>query len=116
MEQILSISEINNKCRIRYYYSEGLRHHTYKLQIIENVHFNTILEFIKRNRGKLQLAQINRKYWVNPKYVFDVEKKVHGSIWVKYGVNIKGKYWIAKAEKNYESTLQQLKRAWNLEI
>jgi len=115
MQQILSVSEINNKCYIRYYYSEGLGQHTYKVHIIEGFSFNTIIEHIKRNRGNLQLAQINRKYWVNPKYIFDVEKKDHGSIWVKYG-HKKKPYWIALAEQNYENTLAKIKRAWRLEI
>ena len=114
LTNILSVSEINGKCRIRYYYSEGLGHHTYKLHIIEGVPFNTLIEHIKRYRGELQLAWVSRKYYVNPKYIFEVEKKVHGSVWVKYG-HMKKPYWIAVAEKDYGYTMDKIKRAWNLE-
>lgn len=111
--KILSVYEINKKCHVRYYHSPMPTVHEYKLFSCD-CSFSSLINYIKNNRGKLQLAWINRKYYVNPKYVFEVEKKVHGSVLVYYGKK-RRPYWIAKAEKSYEYTLAKLKRAWRCE-
>lgn len=107
-EFILSVYEINKKCYVRY-----IEQDKYKLFKCD-CSFSSLLHYIKTNRGKLQLSKISRKYFVNPDYIFEVEKRVHGSIWVKYG-NRNKPYWIAVAEKSYINTLNEIKRSWRME-